>query len=121
MRSSKTNFQLKDTRSFTILCTFGNYGIEKSLCDLRASINLIPLSIFHKLGIREELKPSIASLHLVDHSIWYALGIIEDILVKVGKFYFPADFLVLEMGEDSKIPTILGRPFLVTGKAFIDF
>ena len=45
---------------------------------------------------------------------------IEDVLVKVDKFIFTADFIVLDMEEDKEIPIILGRPFLATGKALID-
>ena len=111
--------KLKDPGSFTIPCTIGTCGIDKSLCDLGASINLMPLSIFQKLGMGE-LKPSTTTLQLADRSVRYPLGVLEDVLVKVGKFYFPADFLVLEMSEDSNTPIILGRPFLATGGALID-
>ena len=48
------------------------------------------------------------------------MGVIEDILVKVEKFYLPADFLMLELEEDMDISIILGHPFLVTSRAMID-
>ena len=47
-------------------------------------------------------------------------GFIEDVLVKVGKFIFPIDFIILDMEEDSQVPLLLGRPFLATGAALID-
>ena len=79
----------------------------------------MPLSVFRKLGLGEA-KPTTVSLQLADRSIKYPRGIIEDILVKVDKFIFPADFIMLDMEEDQEIPIILGRPFLVTGRTLID-
>ncbi|XP_073067285.1 uncharacterized protein [Primulina eburnea] len=84
-----------------------------------ASINLMPYSCFEKLKIGE-VKPTTISLQLADRSIKYPRGIVEDVLVKVDKFIFPVDFVVLDMEEDREIPLILGRPFLATGKALID-
>ncbi|XP_068649550.1 uncharacterized protein [Aristolochia californica] len=92
---------------------------ECILCDLGASINLMPLSVCRKLGLGE-MKQTTISLQLADRSIMYPCGIIEDVLVKVDKFIFPADFVVLDMEEDEKVPLILGRPFLATGRALID-
>ena len=67
-----------------------------------------------------EVKPTTISLQLADRSIKYPRGVIEDILVKVDKFIFPADFIVLDLDEDEEIPLILGRPFLATGRTLID-
>ncbi|XP_042972995.1 uncharacterized protein LOC122304796, partial [Carya illinoinensis] len=111
--------KLKDPGSFTLPCTIGNSFFDKVLCDLGASINLMPLSVCRKLGL-EEMKPTTISLQLADRSIKYPRGIIEDVLVKVDKFIFPADFVVLDMEEDEEVPLILGRPFLATGRALID-
>ncbi|KAK4606606.1 hypothetical protein RGQ29_000727 [Quercus rubra] len=111
--------KLKDPGSFTILCTIGKSYFDRALCDLGASINQMPLSIFRKLGLGE-VKPTTLSLQLVDRSIKYPKGVIEDVLVKVDKFIFPADFIVLDMDEDNEIPLILGRPFLTTGRTLID-
>ncbi|KAL5569688.1 hypothetical protein UlMin_026263 [Ulmus minor] len=111
--------KLKDLGSFTIPCTIGDFNFDKVLCDLGASINLMPLLIFRKLGLRE-VKPTTVSLQLADRSIKHPRGIIEDVLVKVDKFIFPADFIVLDMEEDQEIPLILGRPFLATGRTLID-
>ncbi|XP_019150546.1 PREDICTED: uncharacterized protein LOC109147339 [Ipomoea nil] len=111
---SKLPPKLMDPGSFSIPCTIGNTVIDKCLCDLGASINLMPLTLFNKLEIAE-MKPTTISLQLADRSVKYPLGVVEDILVKVGKFYFPADFLILDMGSDTDTSLILGRPFLLTG------
>ena len=111
--------KLKDPGSFTIPCTIGNAIFERALCDLGASINLMPLSIFKLLGLGEA-RPTTVTLQLADRSLKHPRGIIEDVLVKVDKFIFPADFIVLDMEEDKEIPIILGRPFLATGRAMID-
>ncbi|KAL5546580.1 hypothetical protein UlMin_006267 [Ulmus minor] len=111
--------KLKDPGCFTIPCTIGDFEFDKVLCDLGASINLMPLSIFRKLGLGE-VKPTTVTLQLADRSIKHPRGIIEDVLVKVDKFIFPADFIVLDMEEDREVPLILGRPFLATGRTLID-
>ncbi|XP_062103876.1 uncharacterized protein LOC133814993 [Humulus lupulus] len=110
---------MKDPSSFTILCTIGGLSFNKDLCDLGASINLMPLSVFKKLGVGE-VKPMTITLQLADCSLTYPRGIIEDVLVKVHKFILPADFVVLDMEEDQEIPIIIGFPFLATGCALID-
>ncbi|KAI3673298.1 hypothetical protein L6452_39415 [Arctium lappa] len=79
----------------------------------------MPLSVFKKLGIGE-VRPTTVTLQLADRSLAYPKGKIEDILVKVDKFIFPADFLVLDYEEDKDVPIILGRPFLATGRTLID-
>jgi len=99
--------KLKDPGSFTIPCTIGDSYFEKALCDLGASINLMPLSVFRRLGMQEP-KPTTISLQLADRSITYPRGIIEDVLVKVDKFIFPVDFVVLDMEEDEEVSLILG-------------
>ncbi|KAL5835326.1 hypothetical protein ACOSQ4_014823 [Xanthoceras sorbifolium] len=97
----------------------GKTKFGKALCDLAASVNLIPFLIFKKLGLGE-IKATNVTLQLADHSVKYPHGIIEDVLVKVDKLYFSVDFVVQEMEEDVEIPLILGRPFLVTSRAWID-
>ena len=79
----------------------------------------MPLSIFRRLGFGEA-RPTTVTLQLADRSLKHHWGVIEDVLVKVDKFIFPTDFIVLDMEEDKKIPIILGRPFLATGRAMID-
>ena len=97
----------------------GNSIFEKALYDLGASINLMPLSIFRKIGL-SEANPITITLQLVDRSLAHLRGIVEDVLVKVDKFIFPIDFIVLDTAEDKKVLIILGRPFLATGQALID-
>ncbi|KAL5571089.1 hypothetical protein UlMin_020686 [Ulmus minor] len=111
--------KLKDPGSFTIPCSIGNRYFGKALCDLGASINLMPMSIFKKMGI-VEARPITVSLQLADRSIAHSEGKIEDVLVKVDKFIFPVDFIVLDYEADLEVPIILGRPFLATGRTLID-
>ncbi|KAF5452605.1 hypothetical protein F2P56_027581 [Juglans regia] len=99
--------KLKDPESFPIPYTIGNSYFDKALCDLGVSINLMSLSVFRKLGLGE-VKQTTFSLQLVDRSIKYLRRLIEDVLVKVHKFIFPADLIVLDMEEDEEIPLILG-------------
>ncbi|KAL4347948.1 hypothetical protein GQ457_17G008270 [Hibiscus cannabinus] len=106
--------------SFTIECFIGHNYPTKALCDPGASINLMPKSIFQKLGIGEA-KPTTLMMQLTDHSYVQPEGKIEDILVQVDKFIFPADFLILDCEAVEHAPIILGRPFLSTSRAIIDF
>nr|GFB62165.1 reverse transcriptase domain-containing protein [Tanacetum cinerariifolium] len=87
--------------------------------DLGASINLMPLSIWKKLSL-PELTPTRMTLGLVDRSITRPKGFAEDVFVKVGKFHFPTDFVVVNFEADPRVPLILGRSFLRTGRALID-
>ncbi|XP_010527729.1 PREDICTED: uncharacterized protein LOC104805026 [Tarenaya hassleriana] len=89
-----------DPGSFSIPCTLGNVSIDRALCDLGASVSLLPLSIFKKLNVGE-LKPTRMALQLADRSVKYPAGILEDVPLKVGNFYIPVDFVVLDMDEDS--------------------
>ncbi|XP_073017812.1 uncharacterized protein [Primulina eburnea] len=111
--------KLKDPGNLTIPCIIGSTHVNEALCDLGASINLMPFSIYRDLELGE-VKPTTITLQLVDRSLTYPRGIVEDVLVKVDKFIFPADFVILDMEEDQNAPLIFGRPFLVTGKALID-
>ncbi|KAJ8761872.1 hypothetical protein K2173_005583 [Erythroxylum novogranatense] len=110
----------KDPGSFTIPCVIGTQIFGKALCDLGASINLMPISIFRKLGMGDVIKPTSVRLQLANRSIIHPWGILEDVLVKVDKFIFPADFIVCDIEEDLEVPIILGRPFLATGRVLID-
>ncbi|XP_063946059.1 uncharacterized protein LOC135151507 [Daucus carota subsp. sativus] len=111
--------KMKDPGSFTIPCTIGDSYCGMALCDLGASINLMPMSVFRKLGIGE-VRPTTVTLQLADRSLAHPEGKIEDVLVKVDKFIFPADFIVLDYEADREVPIILGRPFLATGRTLID-
>ncbi|XP_038889296.1 uncharacterized protein LOC120079205 [Benincasa hispida] len=109
----------KDPVSFTVPCSIEGLDVGHGLCDLGASINLMPLSIFKKLGIGEA-QPTSVTLQLADRTIKYPEGKIEDIMVKVDNFIFPVDFIILDYEVDRKVPIILGCPFLATGKVLID-
>ncbi|XP_015940219.1 uncharacterized protein LOC107465761 [Arachis duranensis] len=111
--------KLKDPGNFLIPCTIVNMAIDKSLCDLETSINLMPLTMMKKMII-EELKPTRMSLQLADRSIKIPNGVVKNLLVKVGNFIFPADFVVLDMDEEKNNSIILGRPFLATARTIID-
>ena len=67
----------------------------------------MPLSIFRKLGL-QEAKPTTITLQMADRSIAKPWGVIEDVFIKVDKFIYPVDFVVLDMGDDNKVPLILG-------------
>ena len=79
----------------------------------------MPLSLFRWLGLGEA-RPTTVTLQLADRSLKHPRGVIEDVPVKVDKFIFPTDFIVLDMEGDKEIPIILGRPFLAIGRAMID-
>ncbi|GJS82668.1 reverse transcriptase domain-containing protein [Tanacetum coccineum] len=90
-----------------------------ALADLGASINLMPLSFWKKLSL-PELTPTRMNLELGDRSITHPKGLDKDIFVKVGKCHFPTDFVVVDFEADPRVPLILGRTFLRTGRALID-
>ncbi|KAM6583489.1 hypothetical protein CsatB_010491 [Cannabis sativa] len=119
MLKSKIPPKLKDPGIFTILISIGGRDVGRALCDLGASINLMPMSIFKKLGIGEA-RPTTVILQLADRYMAHPEGKIEDVLVQVDKFIFPADFIILDYEEDMEILIILGRPFLATGRTLID-
>ncbi|XP_017441065.2 uncharacterized protein LOC108346497 [Vigna angularis] len=111
--------KFKDPSSFTIPCTIGKLAVGRTLIDLGASINLMALSMFKNIeGL--ELKPTRMTLQLVDRSLKYPYGVVEDVLVKVDKFLFPVDFVIMEMEEDVDVPLIPGRPFMKTSRVLID-
>nr|GEV54048.1 reverse transcriptase domain-containing protein [Tanacetum cinerariifolium] len=90
-----------------------------SLADLDASINIMPLSVSNKLSLLD-LSPTCMTLELFDRLISRPVGVAEDVFVKVGTFYFPTDFVVVDFDVDPRVPLILKRYFLKTGRALID-
>ncbi|GKD02391.1 DNA-directed DNA polymerase [Tanacetum coccineum] len=109
----------KDPRCFTIPCDIGQLHINNALADPGASVSLMPYTMYEKLGLGEP-KATRMSLEFTDRSIQYPRGIIENVLIKVDKFVLQIDFVILDMPEDSRVPIILGRPFLATARAMID-
>ena len=104
---NKLPTKLKDPRSFTIPCLISSFSIKKALANLKVSINLIPYKLFKKLGLGES-KLTRMNIQLVVRSVKYPRGIIEDVLVKIDKFIFLVDSIILDMDEDIEIPLILG-------------
>ncbi|GJX85991.1 reverse transcriptase domain-containing protein [Tanacetum coccineum] len=111
--------KLGDPGRFLIPCDFLEFDNCLALADLGASINLMPLSIWKKLGL-PGLNDTKMLLELADRTISKSTGVAENVFVKVRKFYFPANFVVLDFIADPRIPLILGRPFLRTAHALID-
>ena len=121
---SKTLVKYKDPGSPTISVNIGGTCIDKALLDLGASVNLLPYSMYKQLGLGE-LNPTNITLSLADRSVKIPKEIVEDVLVKIDKFFYPVDFVVLDtepMAESTKqVPIILGRPFLATSNAIINY
>ena len=111
--------KMKDPDSFTIPCSIRKYEFKKALCESGASINLMPLSVVQRLSLGEHI-PTAITLQMADRSMARPEGVLENVLVKVGKFIFPVDFVIMKMEEDTQVPILLGRPFLATGVALID-
>nr|GEZ28979.1 reverse transcriptase domain-containing protein [Tanacetum cinerariifolium] len=111
--------KLGDPGKFLIPCNFSGMDVCHALADLGASINIMPLSIWKKLSL-PELTPTRMTLELADRSITRPRGVAKDVFVKVGKFHFPTDFVVVDFEADPRVPLILGRSFLRTGRALID-
>ncbi|GKE51582.1 reverse transcriptase domain-containing protein, partial [Tanacetum coccineum] len=111
--------KLGDPGKFLIPCHFPEIVECLALADLGASINLMPLSIWRKLSLLE-LTPTQMILELVDRSTTRPTGIAKDVYVRVGKFHFLADFVVVDYVVDLRVPLIIGRHFLRTARALID-
>ncbi|GJW89651.1 reverse transcriptase domain-containing protein [Tanacetum coccineum] len=110
--------KLGDPGKFLIPCGFSELKC-KALADLGASINLMPLSAWKELGLPELISTQM-TLELVNHDICTPKGIARDVFVPVGKFTFPADFIIFDYESGPRVPLILGRPFLRTARALID-
>ena len=113
----------RDPGAPMITSEIGGMTFTRSLLDTRASINILPKAVFdcHHVG---ELQPFLIELCLADGSVRKPHGIVEDVIVRIEGCYFLVDFLVVDMKitkELNQAPIILGRPFLVTAKAVIDW
>ncbi|GJR96469.1 reverse transcriptase domain-containing protein [Tanacetum coccineum] len=111
--------KLGDPEKFLIPSVLQDLEVCNSLADSGSSINLMPLSIYEKHGVGP-LKPTRMTLELANRSVTYPTGIDEDVIVKVNKFNFLADFIIVDFEADSRVPIILGIPFLRTAKALVD-
>ena len=107
----------KDPGSFTIGCQIGETHLDGALMDLGASVNVMPLSLYKRLSIGA-LQPTPIALTFADRGKRSPAGVVEDVLVRVDKFILPADFIVLDIGDDPNgdngFPLIFGRPFMAT-------
>nr|GFC13475.1 hypothetical protein [Tanacetum cinerariifolium] len=109
----------KDPGSFTLPCFINNICFDNALTDLGASVSVMPLSTYLNLGLGE-LAHIKLTVELPDMTVIYPKGIAKNVLVGIGKFVFPVDFIILDMPEDIKVPLILERLFLSTTHAKID-
>jgi hypothetical protein len=109
----------KYLRCPTIICSIGSEQFENALCDLGASVSVTPKVVFDKHNYTS-LLPTTMCLQLVDQSVRYPTGIVEDIPLRVRDFFVSMDFIVLNMDVATRMPLILGRPFLSTANANID-
>ncbi|GKF58093.1 hypothetical protein Tco_0171630 [Tanacetum coccineum] len=109
----------KDLGSFTLPCLINNIYFDNSLADLGSSVSVMPLLTYLNLGLGE-LAHTRLTVELADRTIKYPKGIAENVLVEIGKFVFPVDFIILDMPKDIKVPLILRRPFLSTTRAKIN-
>ncbi|XP_059289235.1 uncharacterized protein LOC132042719 [Lycium ferocissimum] len=117
--STTTIQKNEDPGAFTIPCSVRYHDFASALCDNGASINLMSLSI-HKQSHLGMPRPTIMRLQMADRSIKRPVSVVDDVLVRVGKFMFPVDFVILDCVVYRDIPIILGRPFLATGRALMD-
>ncbi|GJY86199.1 reverse transcriptase domain-containing protein [Tanacetum coccineum] len=111
--------KLRDPGKFLIPCDFLGMDVCYALADLGTSINIMPLSIWKKFSL-PELTPTRMTLELADRSITRPKGVAEDVFVKLGKFHFPTDFVVVDFEADPRVPLILRRSFLRTGRVLIN-
>jgi len=108
--------KLQDSGDFRIPYCIGDIHIERELCDMGASVSLMPLSLYRRLTLLD-LTPTTISIQLADCSTRQPVGILEDLLVRVGAFIVPCNFFVVDMEESPHMPLMLGRPFPATAKA----
>ncbi|XP_059277892.1 uncharacterized protein LOC132032119 [Lycium ferocissimum] len=108
-----------DPGAFTIPCTIGHHDFSRALCDNGASINLMPLAIYKQSGLKTP-RPTSMRLQMADRTIKRPVEVVDDVLVRVGGFLLPANFVILDCAVDKEVPIILGRPFLSTGRALMD-
>ena len=111
--------KMQDPGSLNIPCTIRNFEFKKALCDSGASINLMSLLVVKRLSLGE-LTPITITLQMAERTMAQPEGVLEDVLIKVGKFIFPIDFVVMDMEKDTQVLLLVGRPLLATRAALID-
>ncbi|XP_031127528.1 uncharacterized protein LOC116029620 [Ipomoea triloba] len=111
--------KLKDPGSFSIPCIIGGFVVGGALCDLGTSVSLMPYSLCKRLNLGTP-KPTSMTLQMADRSIKRPVGVLEDVPVMIDQYFILGDFVVMDIEEDTKVPIVLGRPFLATAGALID-
>ncbi|GKF94621.1 zinc knuckle CX2CX4HX4C containing protein, partial [Tanacetum coccineum] len=109
----------QDPESFILPCSIRRLDFNNALADLGSSINVMPLSMYKSLGIRK-LEPINMVIEMADNTKCTPKGIVENLLIKIDKFIFPVDFVILDMVEDLRMPINLGRPLLATAHTKVD-
>ncbi|XP_074298177.1 uncharacterized protein LOC141628998 [Silene latifolia] len=109
-----------DPGSFSISCCIGTHIVDNALCDTGASVSVMPVSLARRLGFTK-FRITDITVQMANRTQSRPIGILEDISVQIEKFFISVDFLVLDIPEDRHTPIILGRPFLCTVGAVIDF
>ncbi|XP_073137326.1 uncharacterized protein [Henckelia pumila] len=102
----------QDPGSFSIPCQIGSLLVDNVLCGLGSNINLTPHALAMKLGI--------CNIEPTNISLKYPRGVVENILVKIDKFIYPVDLVILDINENCEVPLIFGRPFLAMSRALVD-
>lgn len=105
--------------AFTIRCPIGYMEFSRALCDSGASVNLMPLAVYENLRLGAPT-PTTMWLLMANCTVKNPVGILSDVLVKVKKFIFPVDFVILDCEVDFEVPVISRRPFLATEHALVD-
>jgi len=111
--------KLPDPGSFSISCIMGKVEIKRGLCDLGASVSIMPYSLFHKLHLGP-LLVSPFSLQLVYSSVTQPIGKLDNVPVNIGDIWVLKDFIIVDMPETDDVQIILGRPILATAGCYID-
>nr|GEW13775.1 hypothetical protein [Tanacetum cinerariifolium] len=119
LSSTEANLKVKDPGSFTLPSFINNVCFGNALADLGTSVSVMPLLTYLNLGLGE-LAHTKLTIELADKTVKYPKGSAENVLVGIGKFVFPEDFIILDMPEDIKVPMNLKKPFLSTVHAKIE-
>ncbi|XP_059292370.1 uncharacterized protein LOC132045810, partial [Lycium ferocissimum] len=109
----------KDPGAFTIPCTIGHHDFARALCDNGASINLMLLFIYKQSRFGMPMLTRMR-LQMADRSIKKPVAVVDGVLIRVGDFLLPTDFVILDCAVDKDIPIILGRPFVATKRDLMD-
>ncbi|GJZ84683.1 zinc knuckle CX2CX4HX4C containing protein [Tanacetum coccineum] len=109
----------QDPGSFILPCSIGRLDFNNALADLGASISIMPFSMYKRLGMGK-LEPINMVIEMADNTKSIPKGIVKNLLIRIDKFIFPIDFVILDIIEDYRMPIILGRPLIATTHAKVD-